>query len=167
MIWFINYPQDQIIILSGDEILSELPGDEGLRIIVLLQHERFSDGHPSPIHYYFPLNTAMFDGIYDKIIIIIDLDPLILLQVLGFAFLIIFLGGGSLPIFINIGTEYLQMTRLPISRRLIWRVTKVLLKMIPIIDGRSFVTNFRFLGPFVEDDGLFLQVLNFGSVPLD
>ena len=53
-IWFINYYQDQIIILRGvldevDGILSEFPGDKGTSILVLLLHGRLEDGHPPPI----------------------------------------------------------------------------------------------------------------------
>ena len=56
--WFINYPQDQIIILrvvfdEVDEILSELPGCEGVRIIVILPNGRLSDGHPPPHYFIF------------------------------------------------------------------------------------------------------------------
>ena len=44
-IWFINYYQDQIVILWGlidevDEIISELTEDEGVSIIVLPPHWR-------------------------------------------------------------------------------------------------------------------------------
>ena len=67
--WFINYPKDQIIILRGvfyevDEILGEFPGDEGVRILVLLPHGRLADGNPSPITYLFQLNIARVDGIW-------------------------------------------------------------------------------------------------------
>ena len=45
--WFINYLQDLIIIFMGgldevDEILSELPGDEGFSILVFLPHGRLA-----------------------------------------------------------------------------------------------------------------------------
>ena len=67
--WFINYPKDQIIILRGvfyevDEILGEFPGDEGVRILVLLPHGRLADGNPSPITYLFQLNISRVDGIW-------------------------------------------------------------------------------------------------------
>ena len=57
-IWLINYDQEQIFILRGvldeiDEILSELPGDEGVRIILLLPHGRLVYGHSYPITYFF------------------------------------------------------------------------------------------------------------------
>ena len=60
-IWFINYPQDQIIMLRGVidevyEILSELPGSNGFRILVLLPHGRLEDGHPYPIPCLFLFN---------------------------------------------------------------------------------------------------------------
>ena len=93
--WFINYYQDQTIILRGvldevDEIISELPGDEGVRILVLLPHGRLADGHPSPITYFLPLNIARVDGIYDTIIIIILPEAPILIQDIVLALLIIF-----------------------------------------------------------------------------
>ena len=67
--WFINYYQDQTIILRGvldevDEIISELPGDEGVRILVLLPHGRLADDNPSPITYLFQLNISRVDGIW-------------------------------------------------------------------------------------------------------
>ena len=156
-IWFINYTQDQIIILRGaidevDEILSELPGDEGVRIIVLLPHERLAYGHPSPVNSLFTLKIPRFYGIYDTIIITIEMEATILLQNLCFYLLTIFLGGGGLLIFLNAVMELLHMRRLPISSIIIRRVTKVLLKMIPIIDGIPLVTPYRDLGLAVEDD---------------
>ena len=74
--WFINYFQGQIFILRGvldevDEIISELPGGEGFSIIVIIPHGRISDGHPSPIPYFFSLKISMFDGIDYTIIIIL------------------------------------------------------------------------------------------------
>ena len=79
--------------------------------------------------------------------------------------MIIFLGGSGLPIFLNVGTESPHRRRITIFRRLIRRVTRVLLKMIPIIDVLTLVTNFGYLGISVEDY-LFLQAFNFGPVPL-
>ena len=56
-----------------DEILSELPGGEGVRILVLLQHGRLVDGRTSPIYSFFPLRIARVDGIDYTIIIILDM----------------------------------------------------------------------------------------------
>ena len=61
-IWFINYSQDQIVIPRSaidevDEILIEIPGNEGVRIIALLPHGRLKYGHPSPITYF--LNSKL------------------------------------------------------------------------------------------------------------
>ena len=169
-IWFINYPPYQIIILRGvldevDEILSELPGDKGVSINVLLPHGMLADDHSPPITYFFPLNIARVDGIGDNIIIILELDDPILLQELDFALLIIFIGGGGLPIFLNIGTEFYHWSRLPISIRLISRLPKVFLKIIPSIDRIPLVTPFRDLGISV-DNGLFLWTFKFGTDPL-
>ena len=77
-IWFINSPQDQIIILRGvfdevDEIISELPWDEGVGIVVILPCGRLIDGHPSPITYLFSLNIVGVDGIDDTTITILEL----------------------------------------------------------------------------------------------
>ena len=58
------------------------------------------------------------------------------------------------------------MSRLSISSRLIWRVSKVFLKTIPIIDGIPLVTPFIYLG-FGVDNLWFIHALNFGPVPLD
>ena len=74
----------------------------------------------------------------------------ILLQDLGFTLLIIFLCGGGLSIFLNIGTEFPHMRRLTISRRLIKIVPKFLLKNSPIIYGILLVTHFRELGLAVD-----------------
>ena len=58
-------------VLDGaDEILSEIPWDEGVRIIVLLPHGRPEDGHPSPITSFFSLKIARIYGIDYTIIII-------------------------------------------------------------------------------------------------
>ena len=104
-----------------------------------------------PHSFLFSLNIARFNGIDYTIIIILELDSPILIRGLGFAFLIIFLGGGGLPIFINVGTELPHRRRLTIPRRLIRRVTKVLFKIIPAIYGLTRVTLFRDLGIAVED----------------
>ena len=93
------------------------------------------------------------------------MEATILLQNLCFYLLTIFLGGGGLLIFLNVVTELLHMRRLPISSIIIRRVTKVLLKMIPIIDGIPLVTPYRDLGLAVED-GMFFQAFNFGTVHL-
>ena len=79
--------------------------------------------------------------------------------------LIIFIGGGGIPIFLNVGTELPHRRRLPIYRRPIRRVTKVFLKIIPIIDGIPLVTPFTDLGLAVENF-LLLQAFNFGPVTL-
>ena len=78
--------------------------------------------------------------------IILELESPILICELGFALLIIFLGGGGLPIFINVCIELPHMRRLKISRRLVSRLPKVLLKIRPIIDVLTLVTPFRELG---------------------
>ena len=52
----------------------------------------------------FPLKIYWVDVIYYTIIIILELEAPIFLQGNGFALLIIFLGAGGLPIFLNIGT---------------------------------------------------------------
>ena len=77
-IWFVNSPQDQIIILRGvfdevDEILSELLGGEGVGVVVILPCGRLIDGHPSPITYFFSLKIVGVDGIYDTTITILEL----------------------------------------------------------------------------------------------
>ena len=87
-----------------DEILSELSGDKDVRIIVILQHGRLEYGHPPPINYFFPLNISSLDVIYDTITKIIELEAPIIIQELDFSLLIIFLGGGGLPVFLNVGT---------------------------------------------------------------
>ena len=120
----------KIFILRGvldevDDILRELPGYEGVRIIVLLPHGRLKYGHPSPIHHFFTLNISRVDGIYYTIIIIIELEAPILIKEIGLAFLIIFLCRDGLPIFINAGKKFLYRRRMPIYRRLIRRVPKV------------------------------------------
>ena len=170
-IWLINYYQEQIVILRGVlddiyKILSEILGNDDVRILVLLPHGRLADGHPPPITYFFSLNIARVDGIDYTIIIILEMDPPILLQEHGFDFLIIFLGVGVLPIFLNVGTELPHRRRLPISRRLTRRVPKFFLENIPIIYGIPIVTIFRDLGIAI-DNCLFLQAFNFGPVPLD
>ena len=162
--------QDQIVILRGvldevDYILSELPGGEGVRILVLLPHGRLVDGHTYPIASFFALNISRVYGIYYTIIIILEMEAPILLQDLGFALLIIFICGSGLPIFISLGTEFPHRRSLPISRRLIMRLSKVLLKFSPIIYGLPPVTPFRDLGLAV-DDLPFIQAFNFGPVPL-
>ena len=95
-IFFIHYTHDHIIVLRGviyevDDILSELPGDEGVGIFVLIPHGRLAYGHPSPIPYSFPINISTVDGIDDTINIILELEDPILLQYIGFALLVIFL----------------------------------------------------------------------------
>ena len=99
----------------------------------------------------FLLKITRVDGIYYIIIIILELDPSILLQELGFDFLITFLGGIGHQIFFNVGTEFPHRRRLPISRKLIGRVTKVFFKIIPIIYGLPLVTPFRDLGLVVDN----------------
>ena len=54
---------------------------------------------------------------------------------------------------------------MPISRRLIMRVPKVLLKIIPIVYVIPLVNPFRYLG-LVIYDGMFLRELNSVLVPL-
>ena len=63
---------------------------------------------------------------------------------------IIFLGGGGLPILLNIGTESPRRRRLPISRRLIRRLPEVFLNISPKIDGIPLVNTFKDLGTCVE-----------------
>ena len=118
-----------------------------------------------PPFLLFPLNISRVDGIYYTIIITLEMEAPILLQGIGFALLVIFLGGGSLQIFINVSTEFPHRRRLPVSRRLIRRVTKVLLKILPIVDGLPIVNPSVELGLAVENF-LFLQAFNFGPVPL-
>ena len=106
---FINYPQDQIIILRGvldevDDILSTLPGDEDIRILVLPSHGKLAYFRPHPIPYYFTLHISRFNGIDDTMIIILELESPILLQNIGFTLLIIFLHDGGLPISFNVDT---------------------------------------------------------------
>ena len=74
--WFINYSQDQIVILRGvlekvDSTLSELPGEESVRILFLLKYGRLADGCPTPILYFFSLKISRVGGIYYTIIIIL------------------------------------------------------------------------------------------------
>ena len=62
--WFINYSQDQIVILRGVldevyEIISEISGDEGVVIIIILPNWRLADGHASPISYFFHLRLVV------------------------------------------------------------------------------------------------------------
>ena len=66
-----------------DEILSELPAEKGVRILVVLPHGRFADGHPYPIPSFFSLKIARVDATDYTIIIILEMDPPILLQVGG------------------------------------------------------------------------------------
>ena len=153
-VWFIKYNQDKIIIFRGvlDEvynILSELPGEEGASIIVILTWEscRWTS---TPHSLFFPLDNYSVNGINGTIIIIIELEDHILLQYIGFALLIIFLGDGGIPIFLNVGTEFPHRRRLTISRRLVSRVSKVFFKNIPIIDGFLLVNYFRELGLAAE-----------------
>ena len=73
-----QYPQYQIIILRGvldevDDIIIELPGDEGVRILVLLPHRRLADGHPPLILSFFPIKISRFDGIDNNIIITLEI----------------------------------------------------------------------------------------------
>ena len=94
--WFINYTQDQIIILRGvldelDEIFSELPGDEGVRILLLHTHGRHADGHPPPFPSFFPLKIAKVYGIDYNIIIILELEAPIIIKQLVIDLLKIFL----------------------------------------------------------------------------
>ena len=62
-ICFINYYQEQILIFRGvidevDKIISELPGDEGVSIIVLTPHGKLVYGHSPPIPSFFPLKIS-------------------------------------------------------------------------------------------------------------
>ena len=82
---FIKYYQYQITILRGvmnevDEILSELPGEEGVRITFIFPHGRLVDGHPSPITSFLSPNIARLYGIYYTIITTLELEAPILLQ---------------------------------------------------------------------------------------
>ena len=82
---FIKFPQEKIIVLRGvldevDDILMELPGDEGFRVLVLLPHKRLAYGHPYPIPSFFSLKIARVNGIDDTIIITLELESPILLQ---------------------------------------------------------------------------------------
>ena len=113
----------KIIILRGvlDEvyqILSEI-------IVILLPHGRLADGHTPPITSFFSLNITGVYVIDDTISIILEMEDLILLQELGFNFLIIFLGGGGIPIFINVGTEFPHRMGLTIHRITIGTVVVV------------------------------------------
>ena len=65
--WFINYYQDQIVILrvvfdEVDDILSELPWYKGVNIFVPIPYGRLVDGHPYPVTSFFSLNIFRFDG---------------------------------------------------------------------------------------------------------
>ena len=105
---------------------------------------------PSITHLFLiPLKIARIDGIYETIIIILELDFPTLLQDHWLALLRIFLGGSNLPIFLSVGTEFPQRRRIPIHRRIIRRVPNVLLKIIQIIDGFPLVTTFRYLGLYI------------------
>ena len=126
-----------------DETLSELPGENGVRILVLPQHGRLADGYTHPITSFTPLNIARVNGIDYDIIIILDMEANILLKVTGFDLLIVFIGGGGLPIFLNVGKELTHRRRLNIYRRLIKRVPKVLLETSPIIYVTPLLTLFR------------------------
>ena len=91
----IKYPQDQIIILRSvidelDEVLRKIPGDEGVVVILLLPHGRLSDGHTSYIPSFLPFKIVRVYGIYDTIIIILELEAPILLQEICLDFLILF-----------------------------------------------------------------------------
>ena len=95
-IWFINYTQDQIIILRGvldelDEIFSGLPGDQGVRIVLLPTHGKHVDGHPPPITSFFPLKIARVYGIDDNISILLELEAPIIIKQLVIDFLKCFL----------------------------------------------------------------------------
>ena len=83
--FIINYPQNQIIILRGvidelDEVIRELLGDEGVLFILLLPHGRVSDSHTSYINSFPPFNIVRVYGVYDTIIIILEMEAPILLQ---------------------------------------------------------------------------------------
>ena len=52
------------VIDGADEILSEIPWDEGVRILVLLPHGRLSSGHKSPIPYLSSLKTVKFNDVW-------------------------------------------------------------------------------------------------------
>ena len=149
-----------------DEILSELTGDEGVRVIVLLPHWRLAYVHPPPIIFFFPINIYRVDGMYDNIVIILELELHILLWEFGFTLYIIFLGSGGFPIFLNVVIELPQKRRLPIYRRLSRIVTGVLLKIIPIIYGLVLVTTFIYLLLAIEDS-IFLLAFNFFPVLMD
>ena len=120
---------------------------------------------PIPHFLLFSLNIARLDGIYYTITIILELESPILLQELGLDLLITFLGGGGLPIFLNVVTELPHRSRLSISRRIIKRVPKVCLKISSITYGIILVTSFGDLGIAIENC-LFLQAFNIGPVPL-
>ena len=82
--WIINFPQYQIIILRGVlgevyEVLRERPGGEGVVVLVLLPHGRHADDHKSNIPYFLPLDISRIDGIYYKVIIILELESPILM----------------------------------------------------------------------------------------
>ena len=77
--------------------------------------------------------------------------------------LVIFIGGGGLPIFVNVGPEFPHRRRISIHRRLTRRVLKLFLKISPIIYDITLVTTFRELGLAVENC-LFLQAFSFGPV---
>ena len=67
-IWFINYLLDPIIIFRGildklDDTLSEIPGDDNVRIFVLIPHGKLEYGHPYPIPYLFTLKIDRVDGL--------------------------------------------------------------------------------------------------------
>ena len=81
----INDTQVKIIILKGviyklDKVISELPGDEGVVVLVLLPHGSIEDVHPSSIPSFLPLNIVRVDGTDDTIIFILELEAPIIIQ---------------------------------------------------------------------------------------
>ena len=80
----------RVVFDEVDEILSELPGCEGVRIIVILPNGRLSDGHPPPVTLFFSLKIDRLDGIDDTIVLILELESPITLQYIVFALLTIF-----------------------------------------------------------------------------
>ena len=95
--------------------------------------------------------------------IILELEAPIILQDI-FVFLIFFIGGGSLPIFLNVVMEFPNRSSLTISSRLIKRVLKVFLKIIPILYLISLLNPFKNLE--LIQDGLFLGAFNVGPITL-
>ena len=87
----------------------------------------------------------MVDGIYYTIIFILGLDSPILLWDILFSLLIIFLGGGGLPIFLNVGTELTHRRRMPNYSILIRKVPMVFFKNSSIIHVLPIVNPFRYL----------------------